>query len=79
MVKMQIAGIQVEVPEAEVTFYKRAGYEVVKEIPAEVAPVEKPLESLTVAELRDLAKERGINDVDGLKKADLIALLKQSE
>lgn len=39
MVKMQIAGIQIEVPEGEVSLYKRAGYSVVVEEPA---PVEEP-------------------------------------
>jgi len=43
MVKMQIAGIQIEVPEAEVSFYKRAGYSVVvEEKPIEPAPVDAP-------------------------------------
>lgn len=39
MIKMQIAGIQIEVPEKEVDLYKRAGYSVVTEEPAPVEPV----------------------------------------
>ena len=31
MVKMQNCGITIEVPDADVTFYKRAGYSVVDE------------------------------------------------
>jgi len=43
MVKMQIAGITIEVPASDVGFYKQAGYSVVVEKPAEpVAPLFVP-------------------------------------
>ena len=46
---------------------------------AEAIPVAKEasqdLSKLTVAELKDLAKEKGITGISGMKKADLIAAL----
>jgi len=42
MVKMKIAGITIEVPASDVGFYKQAGYSVVDEKPAPVAPPEPP-------------------------------------
>ena len=39
MVKMQIAGIQIEVNESDVPAYKRAGYSVLEETPAQPEPV----------------------------------------
>lgn len=43
MVKMQISGITVEVPENEVDLYKRAGYVVVEDPkPVEPEPEKKP-------------------------------------
>jgi hypothetical protein len=41
MVKMQIPGILIEVNEADVTMYKRAGYTVVEEKPAPVVKEDK--------------------------------------
>jgi len=55
---------------------------VVEEVKAEevvveaVAPAPVSLEAMTVADLRALAKERGITGFSTLKKADLIDLLK---
>jgi len=40
MVKMRNGGITIEVWPSEVDFYKRAGYEVVTDEPAPLAPVE---------------------------------------
>jgi small subunit ribosomal protein S2 len=53
--------------------------EVVKEVVAEtVAPaVSENLDAMTVADLRTLAKERGITGFSTLKKAELIELLKK--
>ena len=39
MVKMQIAGIQIEVNESDVAAYKRAGYSVLEDKPAQPEPV----------------------------------------
>ena len=36
-------------------------------------------ESMTVVQLRELAKERGLTDYSSLNKADLIQLLKDNE
>ena len=50
MVKMQIPGITIEVPEGEVSLYKRAGYSVVVDEPAPapepvIVPEPEPIES----------------------------------
>lgn len=39
MVKMQIAGIQIEVNESDVAAYKRAGYSVLEDKPVQPEPV----------------------------------------
>ena len=49
--------------------------EVTEEVLAEVEQ-QSDLESLTVAELKDLAKSRGLSGYSALKKAELIDLLK---
>ena len=55
------------------------GYKVKTEEEVNSVKEEKPevnLASLTVKELKDLAKERGLTGYSGLKKAELIDLLK---
>lgn len=47
-----------------------------QETPASEQSVEKPLEDMTVPELQAIAEDRGL-DYKGLKKADLITLLKE--
>lgn len=42
MVKMQMPGIMIEVPDNEVDFYKRAGYQIVKEEAPQVQQEEAP-------------------------------------
>lgn len=61
-----------EEPKAEVVV------EAVVEEPVveETAPVASDLESLTVSELKELAKERGLSGYSSLKKAELVDLLK---
>lgn len=50
------------------------GYEPVEEVEDEAEEVED-LFSMTVKDLRDLAKARGINGATALKKAELIEIL----
>lgn len=47
-----------------------------EDVPAEEEKPEVDVASLTVKELKDLAKEKGLTGYSGLKKAELIDLLK---
>jgi hypothetical protein len=61
-------GITTEVVHvADARRLKQAGYKEVKE---------QSIDDLTVAELKDLAKEQGLEGYSTLNKADLIKLLK---
>jgi large subunit ribosomal protein L21 len=60
---------------ADIALYKQRGW---VEVITPVEPDEKPLEKLTVAELKELAKEKGIEGFEDMKKADLLIALNET-
>lgn len=56
MVKMQIAGIQIQVHINDVPFYKRAGYSVVEEKAVETPPVEVPSQQVDAVHIESPKK-----------------------
>jgi hypothetical protein len=86
--KQGLAGQAVATPKADPVVVTKADVKDIKEdlkaelkeeIKAEVqAEIDQQsdLESLTVAELKDIARERGLSGYSSMKKAELIDLLK---
>lgn len=65
-------GVRTEIPESEVSFFLRMGYEKVEDLPVESEEID---EDMTVAELKQQAKDLGLTGYSGMNKAELIALL----
>lgn len=75
--KLYASGEVVEVAEKDVAEFKKHGWELAKAAKAEEQEDEgkKDLSRLTVAQLKALCEEKGIEFAADAKKADLIALL----
>ena len=77
MIRLEKPGVVVTVSEQDADAYKRAGFVEVKDAKeAEEALEEtKALPDMTLAELREEAKTRGLSGYSALAKDDLLALL----
>lgn len=76
MIKLEKPGVVVTVSEQDADLYKRAGFKQVKEaVEEEVLEEVKALSEMTLAELKDEAKTRGLSGYSSLAKDDLLALL----
>jgi len=77
MIKLEKPGVVVTVSEQDADLYKRAGFKEVKEEVEEKEVLEevKALSEMTLAELKDEAKTRGLSGYSSLAKDDLLALL----
>ena len=74
--KLEQGGITTEVTNpADIALYKRRGWVEVKE--PEPAEPEKPLEKMTVDELKTLAEKAGVEGFETMKKAELVEVLKK--
>lgn len=69
-------GVEIEVSEARAAVIIAAGVAVVVSRPAPPAQPSDDLDAMTVAELKALAAERGIDLGDARRKADIIQLLR---
>lgn len=60
---------------------KSQGYEVIQgEVKTPLVDVKKAdIKSMTIAELRKLAKSKGIKSADSLSKSDLLSVLKEGK
>lgn len=69
----RIAGTEAAIHKLMGQGFKPIGGTVNKE---KVDKVDKPLEDMTVTELKALAKEKGLEGISALNKEDLLAVLK---
>ncbi len=63
----------------EIRTLKREGFEPLFDEPVEAPEEGKALEHMTVKELRELAKDRGLELSKALKKQDLIDILEETD
>lgn len=68
--------VEVKAPLKTTSGKKEAKVETKKEVKAEAKVESVELDSLTVAELKEMAKAKGIKGISAMKKADLIEALK---
>ena len=68
--------VEVKAPLKTTSGKKEAKVETKKEVKAEAKVESVDLDSLTVAELKEMAKAKGIKGISAMKKADLIEALK---
>ncbi len=74
--KTEVKPAKVEKTEVKVAKEVKVEKEAKKEVKEVKAEPKADLESLTVAELKEMAKAKGITGISAMKKADLIAALK---
>lgn len=72
--KMYVSGQVVEVAEKDVADFKKHGWEIVKDKKQEDAG-KQDYSKLTVAQMKEVLTEKGIEFDDNAKKAELLALL----
>ena len=77
MIQLEKPGVVVTVSKQDAEFYKRAGFVEVKDAKeSKEAPEEtKALKDMTLAELKEEAKARGLSGYSALAKDDLLDLL----
>lgn len=84
MARLIRGNVEKEVPDNQLEYYLKQGFtkisvktETVQEdVREEVEKVEKSLETMTVPELKEQAKEKGVEGYNSLTKPELIAVLK---
>lgn len=71
--------VELEIDEDTLEQYKKEGYIPLENLNTKAdkldANEKKTLKDMTVAELKEIAKERGIDNADSLTKKELLALL----
>lgn len=67
---------RVAVTETQIEKLKAQGFQPIDGAPQEAAPMSLGMNSKTVAELKQLAKEKGIEGYSALTKEELLAVLK---
>lgn len=75
LIPVQSNGVIQMVTPTDLWFYLRAGWVKCSDEGVTVEEVQKPLDEMTIQELRDEAKKRGIKGVTALPKQDLLDLL----